>query len=114
MSEEALDWKRVADYVRRARIALGLRQGDLGVSVSTIYKIENAREDSYSESNLRKIERALHWSVGDIEKIGRGEEPVEAAADEGDVGERVSRLERLMAEQARRLERLERALGDAE
>lgn len=69
----AQDWRRVAEFVKARRNALGLRQERTpGVSSATWNKIENAKETSYKTFTLAAIERALFLDPGEILRIAEG------------------------------------------
>lgn len=93
---EQVDWQRVAQEVRRRRLALGLaRTAADGVSPATWTKLENARQRSYKPFLLANVERALRWPPGTIERIAAGRDlpPDDPAAPSPSLEERVRRLE---------------------
>lgn len=75
-------WRRLAGAVRARRDELGFTQAELavesGVSEPTIRVIETARRGSYQRATLRAIAQALGWTPDSLDRILRGEEPVEA------------------------------------
>lgn len=65
--------KRAGDLVRSRREDIGLRQADVdGVSTATLTKIENGIAGNYRRSTFRKIENALTWEAGSIERVLSG------------------------------------------
>lgn len=73
-------WHRLARYVTdRRRKQLGLTRSQIqdagGPSVATMGVIENARQDTYRDSILRKLEQVLGWETGSVDAILSGGEP---------------------------------------
>ena len=78
---QAVEDIRFGATVRRIRIRLGLRQGDLatrsGVSTSTISRIERGHLDTFSVTTLRKVAAVLEirldlvprWRAGDLDRL---------------------------------------------
>lgn len=76
------DWERLGAYVVQRRNELGYgSQSALeevsGVSYRTISRLETGH--SIGKNNLRKIERALQWQLGSMERILAGGEPISGA-----------------------------------
>lgn len=73
-------WRRVAGYVREARIAARYPTYDgfarvVHLSPSTLGNIENARRTGYSAATKQSIEDGLGWRHGSIDKILEGGQP---------------------------------------
>lgn len=72
------NWRRLADYVVAARVALGMRdRRSLGVATGvterTLGKLENGQR--VSASTLAAIENVLGWTPGSCRRILAGGEP---------------------------------------
>lgn len=103
-----LDWVHVARRVKRRRLALGINQDETEeVSPATWNKIENAKEQSYKDFTLARIERALFWPPGFIMRLAEGEDPEDPEANESEV----SRLRAEVAQLRRELEALRQSEG---
>jgi len=81
------NWRRLADYVIAARVALGMRDrralaAATGVTERTLGKLENGQR--VSASTLAAIENELGWAPGSSRQILAGGEPVTGAAGSGD------------------------------
>src|SRR5688572_13026526 len=67
------DWAALARIVRERREALHLRQADVegrgGPGIGTVRNIELGSRTSYSPRTLARLERALSWSDGAVERI---------------------------------------------
>lgn len=78
---EQVGWEAVGHAVRERRLALGFRQRQAAalanVSDTTWGNVENARASSFDEMTKAGVARALRWSVDSIDRILRGEEPIE-------------------------------------
>lgn len=74
-------WERVGAAVQAARTPRWPRRADFakaaGLSLSTISHIEHGVDKDYGRATRDKIERALHWAPGDIERIAEGGEPTQ-------------------------------------
>lgn len=98
-----LDWKRIGLAVAHRRAELGFRKQDdaakaAGIGVTTWRQIEGAKQDSYRPVILAAVALALNWPADALEKIGRGEPPLDAPT----LGELEARIARLEAEIAAR------------
>lgn len=114
------DWQRLASYVQERRLTLGNRtaeevveRGRPGLSVVVVSRIENAKQVTYSVRTLRALCRGLDWSEDSVERILRGEEPVELESPaqpdaEPDLAEVLAELKR----QSDRADRVEAILDD--
>lgn len=73
------DWARLAREVRRRRVDLEMTQPQLtaagGPSLSIVSKIEGAKQGSYGDRSLARLEKALQWTPGSIVAILRGAPP---------------------------------------
>jgi hypothetical protein len=86
----AESWRRLADYVVAARVALGMRDrralaAATGVTERTLGKLENGQR--VSASTLAAVEIQLGWAPGTARQILAGGEPVlrhQAPATEDD------------------------------
>jgi transcriptional regulator with XRE-family HTH domain len=73
--------KRLGEIIAERRKELGLwRQRDLadsaGVGIEVVNNLENGRRFA-SDRNIYRIEVALDWSIGAMERIGRGGDPTD-------------------------------------
>lgn len=79
------DWRRLASKVIERRNELGLTQEDVraagGPSTATMRLVEGALQDSYKDASLARLERALQWRVGSIDRILQGLDPITARQD---------------------------------
>lgn len=80
------DWRRLADYVRSARVAAGYKDRRsfahaTGISERTIGNLE--RHIRVSPDVLAAVENTLHWKPGSARAILGGGEPSSAAAQAG-------------------------------
>lgn len=79
------DWQRVAAAVRDRRASLRWTQQQAaeraGISLANWGVVEAAGRTSYRPSTLRGICIALRWSTDSIDRILRGEEPIEVPDD---------------------------------
>lgn len=75
-------WRRLADYVIRRRAQLVMTQEDVraagGPSTATMRLIEGALQTSYRPVILARLEAALRWEAGSVQRILEGGEPIEA------------------------------------
>jgi transcriptional regulator with XRE-family HTH domain len=66
-------WDFLAQVVRERRENIGLSQEEVyeygGPKKSTVGKIENARETSYSTRTLQQLEEALGWDRGAVDQL---------------------------------------------
>lgn len=76
------DWARLGRAVRARREALGLRQGDGGVSPATWRKVERAVDPPFLPATLRRIERALGWEPGSADRVLAGGDPIPTPAND--------------------------------
>lgn len=80
------DWGALAAAVRDRRLALGLRQGDLealgGPSQGTVKNIEQGARTKYAQRTFARLETALGWPPGAVDRIFSGKEPEPLADDE--------------------------------
>ncbi|GIU87464.1 MAG: hypothetical protein KatS3mg009_1979 [Acidimicrobiia bacterium] len=81
--DSVMDRRAVAEAVNQRMRAKGMTQSALaraaGVDRTVVAKLMHADERGVLPANLGKIEAALGWPPGTIDRIGRGE-PVEEAA----------------------------------
>ena len=72
------DWKRVAEAVKKARVPTW-EQAELArdarLGVRTIQDIEAGKRGNYSETTKAKIEVALGWTRGSLDRVANGLEP---------------------------------------
>jgi len=73
------DWERLARYVLNRRTSLRMTQEDVrtagGPGTATMRLIEGALQTSYRPVILARLEHALEWAPGSIERILSGGEP---------------------------------------
>lgn len=73
------DWQRLAQHITNRRNALGLTQAQVaaagGPSVATMRLVEGALQTSYRGSVLGRLEAALQWQPGSIDRILAGGDP---------------------------------------
>lgn len=76
-------WARLAREVKRRRVQLELTQQQVasegGPSVSILTRIETAKQTSYQDMALARLERALQWEPGSIAAILAGGTPTPTA-----------------------------------
>lgn len=76
-----MNWDRLADTVRRRRLALGLTHEEVarraGLTRVTISRIENSHQ--MSMRTVWKLDRGLAWKPGSGEEVLKGGQPVEEA-----------------------------------
>lgn len=100
-------WERLAGQLKAARFAAGLTQAEIaeqvGVGVATWVLLENAKQDSYKEHTLAKIESGLSWQPGTITRILRdpkfipaSEKPSEEAGVLADIRAELREIRRLL------------------
>lgn len=75
------DWKRLADYVTRARVDAGFRARrsfaeHIGVSDKTLQRLE-LKHEPVSPTVQASIERGLDWPPGSVRAVLEGAEPIE-------------------------------------
>jgi transcriptional regulator with XRE-family HTH domain len=77
------DWARLGQAIVRAYESLGLRHSEfvevVGVSRSTLHRLERGIGAAPSDSTLAKIERALSWPLGTCIAIAEGADAPPAA-----------------------------------
>lgn len=83
MEQNELDWRRLGEMVREARIRRGYRTQralaeTMGVSSKLINNIELGKNTSYSPTSLIGLEMALGWGRGSVERVLSGDDPFEA------------------------------------
>ncbi|WP_199444487.1 hypothetical protein [Umezawaea beigongshangensis] len=88
-----LDWDRLARAVVDRRTRLDLTQEAVyaagGPSTVTLRYIESSGRTRYQPLILARLERALGWEAGSVDRILRGGNPVLAQPDEALPGEDV-------------------------
>lgn len=71
--------ERLAKAVKDRRRELGLRQQDLsargGPSKASLYSVENAAADNFSDSTIEMLETSLDWAFGSIASVVAGGPP---------------------------------------
>lgn len=80
------DWRRLADYVRNARVAQGFgSQMQLaeaaGVSEGSVRSIESGKTHTRMPVVMPKIENALGWAPGTARRLLEGEDPFEGSTN---------------------------------
>jgi transcriptional regulator with XRE-family HTH domain len=74
-------WKAVGDAVRARREEMGPTQQeaalDAGVGTTIWGEIEGGKRDNFTPRILRRVCAELGWSLDSIDRILRGEEPLE-------------------------------------
>jgi transcriptional regulator with XRE-family HTH domain len=81
------DWRQVGDAVRTRRLQLGLTQeraaelAGPSVSYATWRVLERVGRDAYREATLIGVCAALRWSMDSIDRILRGQPPIETPED---------------------------------
>lgn len=98
---------RLAAQVKQRRVALGLdlepAAASVGMSKDTWKKVESGK--MVRLTSYAKIETALHWALGSIDRILDGEQPISAHKLQGETGEvKISTIPK---------SELERTVGDA-
>ena len=77
--------EEVSGAVRERRESLRLSQNDAaaraGLSAGIWNMLENGRRESIRARTAKQIAEALGWTPDSIERLARGEEPVEAAPE---------------------------------
>ena len=77
--------EEVSEAVRERRESLRLSQNDAaaraGLSAGIWNMLENGRRESIRARTAKQIAEALGWTPDSIERLARGEEPVEAAPE---------------------------------
>ena len=73
------DWRRLGRFVAAERARLGLSPAQLaaqiGLSKRTIENVEAGGRDTYRHTTLSRIEDALGWEPGSVERILAGGDP---------------------------------------
>ncbi len=76
-------WKRLArvideerEYLRLSWSALGRRSG---LSARTIYDLRTGDREAYRPDTLDRLESAMWWEVGSVERVLAGRRPVRKA-----------------------------------
>lgn len=73
------DWNRLATLVQERREELGRTQEEIaadgGPSTTTLTNVEGARAAEYRPKTLRKLEVALGWTRGSVERVLAGGDP---------------------------------------
>jgi transcriptional regulator with XRE-family HTH domain len=108
-------WQAVAEAVKARREELGITQAEgvfmAGgkVSASTWSHLERADKQTYEQSKLRSVSRALGWSADSLERISVGQEPIPLtdAGQEQELLARMFRLEETVRGLLLRFQRLE-------
>ncbi len=78
------NWQEVANAVIQRRVELGYEtrkefiEGS-GIGARTIGDIETARRESYDPATLARLEKALRWPAGKIQKVLNTPLPTEPA-----------------------------------
>jgi hypothetical protein len=85
------EWRRLADYVRSARVARGfasqmaLAQA-AGVSEGSVRALESGKVYSRMPVVVPAIEQVLGWAPGTMRRLVEGEEPGPIFSGEGTLG----------------------------
>jgi transcriptional regulator with XRE-family HTH domain len=74
------DWARVGRYVvaRRTDMGFDLRAefaAHAKITTRVISDLENARRGNYDQVTIAKLEKALGWATGSVDRIAAGGEP---------------------------------------
>lgn len=74
------DWQRLGRLVGDERARLRLSWAELaryaGIGERTLYKIRHAERSSYDDETLARLESALGWDYGSVQRVLDGREPV--------------------------------------
>lgn len=80
--------RRLATAIKERRAELDLSQQDIaasgGPSVATQFQLESAAEKSYSDTTVKRLERALQWTPGSVLAIIAGRDPEVLANGSGE------------------------------
>jgi type III secretion system (T3SS) SseB-like protein len=91
-----MDWQKLAKHVVLRRSELGFNTREkfaqhASMSARLLGDIENARRNSYDRTSLVKLEHALSWADGSIDRVLAGAEPIAIAPTPGtDTGKRTA------------------------
>jgi transcriptional regulator with XRE-family HTH domain len=73
------NWSRLGQLIKERRVDLGLTQAEVssagGPSPATLYLLEHGRREFYRPQILRRLERALNWRAGSVNKVLTGDQP---------------------------------------
>jgi transcriptional regulator with XRE-family HTH domain len=73
------NWSRLGQLIKERRVDLGLTQAEVssagGPSPATLYLLEHGRREYYRPQILRRLERALNWRAGSVNKVLTGDQP---------------------------------------
>lgn len=73
------DWQRLSEAVRERRETLGMTQQDVqaagGPAVATMRILEGARQENYRGVILSRLEKALRWTPGSVQRVLGGGDP---------------------------------------
>ena len=79
-SQKADDWERLARQVdaRMRELQLGAHdiQARGGPSIAAVSHLRNATQTAYRSGTLTRLESALDWEPGSVQRVLRGGEPV--------------------------------------
>lgn len=95
------DWGRVADHIRAAMVDRGWNRVDLaakaGVGVRTVDRLLKGHQHLRTTTTLTKVERALGWEPGTLQRIAQGGEPESRTSEdrEQELEELLQRLAKL-------------------
>lgn len=99
----AVDWKRLAEHIRRRRIELGISKREAvrraGIGSNTWLALENDGKP-IEDHNWANIARAMEWTPGSIQAVLIGGDPEHAPNETDGITEQIAELRR-------RIERLE-------
>jgi transcriptional regulator with XRE-family HTH domain len=72
-------WQRLADAMEEERVRQRFSWAELArrakVSERTIYDMRHAAQDAYSPQTLDRLERALWWTHGSLDRVLDGKAP---------------------------------------
>lgn len=106
-----LDWERMGQAIEERRGALDLSKAAVArrgpIDSSTLYHaIQGSKR---SAATYEKIEKALNWPAGTLERIGQGGDPPEDALDDS---ARLRRIEERATSQEMEVRRLTEEVRD--
>jgi DNA-binding XRE family transcriptional regulator len=70
------DWQRLGDAVSARRSELGETRAAIahaaGISPTTLYQLEKARQAGFDDRTLLAVERVLGWRPGSVQRVLEG------------------------------------------
>lgn len=75
-----MPWSRVGGQLRRARAIRRQTQAEfaheIGVSVRLLGQLEAGEARQYDPTTIHRVESALGWAQGSVERVANGQPPV--------------------------------------